>query len=80
MRTPLSNDAQGGKAGPSRHGKGRRVEPFSDEETGAGGGDRDVPMEEGSNHAQYQQHHGEASVVSVYRLCSSFSLILILIC
>jgi hypothetical protein len=52
---------------PSRHGKQPRVEPYSDEETGAGGVDRgDVHMEEnGQNHTQRQRQHRGVCFISV---------------
>jgi hypothetical protein len=54
------------EAGPSRLGKERRLEPFSDEEAGAGeSGLGDVPMEEDMNHPQHQRQHGEVSLISV---------------
>lgn len=58
-RTPLQKNRRSGKAGPSRHGKERMLEPFSDEEFSAGMGDQsDVVMRGGSNNAQWQRQHG----------------------
>lgn len=60
--TPLPRDHQNTGVRTSRSGKQRRVEPYSDEETGAGGGD--VPMAESSSGAQHQRQHGEVRFVS----------------
>lgn len=50
----------------SRHGKGRRVEPYSDEETGSGVGNReDVHMEESSPNAQDRREYGGVRFISV---------------
>ena len=47
---------QGGLADPSRHGKERRTDPYSDEEGGAGGGGRDdVFMEDSPNSPSFTQ-------------------------
>ena len=60
--TSPSIGRQDGWTGQSRHGKGRRIEPYSDEEIGSNGGD--IPMGDASNSIPRQQHYGEVQFVS----------------
>ena len=56
--TPPPRNTQSGQAGTSRHGKQRMIEPYSDEETGAGGDGGDVPMEDNANSIPHRQQYG----------------------
>lgn len=53
--SPPPRDPQGWQGGPSRHGKGRRTVPYSDEEIGPDGGD--VYMGDSPNFAPRQQRY-----------------------
>lgn len=69
-------DLRSGITGSSRHGKQRRLEPYSDEETGADGGDRgDVPMEDNPNITPQQQQYGGVCFIPVTAFSQAHPLI-----
>lgn len=57
--TDVPRESQSEQTRPSRHGKQRRLDPFSDEEGGDGEGDEDIAMDD---HPSQQRYGGVCSI------------------
>ena len=68
--TPSPRDLRGGVAEPPRHGKGKRLEPYSDEEEVV-----DIPMEDRNDFTPHQQQYGGVCFISHPTFSCTHSLV-----